>query len=119
LFRVSTFLYPENIDVDLAVNLGLGRFSVDGEVFAQVVRPEEQSKASGYLAGIAFAINDRVEIAFRNDGVSPDLFKEMEQRIGAGFSFLFFEDVFFAMVNQQARGQTLNLSTICSPLVNI
>lgn len=97
LMRVSTFIYQRYVDADFALGLCVGGFSIDGEVFAQVLGPEDGDKPASYLAGVAWAINDRFELAFRNDGLSPDLFSDMDLRFGAGFTFSFLGDAFLAL----------------------
>jgi hypothetical protein len=81
--RLSLKMYGDIVDLAAGAGLNLGRFALDAEIFSELT-DANGVKQSGYYAGAAVGITERVEAAVRYDGLSDDLFDGIEHRIGLG-----------------------------------
>jgi hypothetical protein len=97
VLRLSALVSNKTTDADLALIMPVGPVSLDGEVYTQLTVQEGGTRASGYMAGIAYGINDKLEIAIRNDGISANTFKNMETRIGIGATVNITDEIFCAV----------------------
>ncbi len=97
LFRLSSVLSQKFIDVDLATEIILSGISADLELYSRFPYDKDDQSLSGYFAGLAYSLaGDHLEIAARYDGTSTDFFKELNHRIGAGFTVNIIDGIFIA-----------------------
>jgi hypothetical protein len=97
LFRLSSILSQEFVDVDLAAEIIFSGLSADLEVYSRFSYESDDQSLSGYFAGLAYSFaNDHLEIAARYDGTSTDFFNELDHRIGAGFTVNIIDGIFIA-----------------------
>jgi len=81
--RLSCRWLGPNVDVALGTGLVLGHVTLDVEGAIEALA-DDDLRQSGYYLGVAWGINDNLEIAARYDGLSEDSFKDLTHRIGLG-----------------------------------
>ncbi len=94
--RLSFSIYGDVFDIALGTGITAGPVIIDLEGFLEVT-DDDDAKLSGFYTGVVFGINDNIEAAFRYDGLSEDMFSDLEHRIGVGATFSFNHGLFAAM----------------------
>jgi hypothetical protein len=84
--RLSSRINKDEAQMDIAGTANAGRITLDVECLASLMSKSDSIKPSGFYAGLLWNITEKMGLAVRFDGCSGNEFKEMNDRIGGGFS---------------------------------
>lgn len=94
LFRLSTKLSKNSIDIDLGISKHVFGACFDIEAFS--INKKNNNKTSGLSFGTSYPLKDNLELAFRVDGISSGLFNNLDTYLGLGFTFNITDEIFTA-----------------------
>jgi hypothetical protein len=93
--RISSLISEKKQDINLGLTLVHSKFTLDAEVYS-LLGEENVSLTSGYFAGLAFQVTEKLSCAARYDAISADRFKEKDQRICFGAIYNIRDGIFCA-----------------------
>jgi len=109
--HVSMLVSHDKIDLDVACALIVRNLTLDGEIYSQLKMSENGAKAATYCAGASYALSDAFSLAFRNDGLSEDRFKDFTMLYAGGCVYKIFGDCYIAFeydYQKPSMGEAIN-----------
>ncbi|MBL8025993.1 MAG: hypothetical protein JNL74_06265 [Fibrobacteres bacterium] len=94
--RLSSLITDRKQDIDLAVTATLKSFTLDLEAYS-VLNSNRPELVSGSFAGLSWQATEKLAIAGRYDMLSPDRFKDADNKVCFGAKFDIRDGIFCAV----------------------